>query len=70
MLCIITYFKLRVNQNFASNTFEIFLIITYFKLRVNQNFYENGTKTVDIITYFKLRVNQNGRALEYNSEKL
>ena len=34
---IITYFKLRVNQNTTSPRFSNSLIITYFKLRVNQN---------------------------------
>ena len=34
---IITYFKLRVNQNCAQRGLHNVLIITYFKLRVNQN---------------------------------
>ena len=56
---IITYFKLRVNQNSHNLRFLNTSIITYFKLRVNQNacgiIYIEG----NIITYFKLRVNQN-----------
>ncbi len=35
---IITYFKLRENQNWASLTHIHGLIITYFKLRENQNY--------------------------------
>ena len=34
---IITYFKLRVNQNRGVSVTAACLIITYFKLRVNQN---------------------------------
>ena len=57
--CIITYFKLRVNQNPISEACKQLTIITYFKLRVNQNVYVALGLYSPIITYFKLRVNQN-----------
>ena len=36
-LFIITYFKLRENQNMAKAAVQGLIIITYFKLRENQN---------------------------------
>ena len=56
---IITYFKLRVNQNTNGVILQWGFIIIYFKLRVNQNKLLHLTMYVQIITYFKLRVNQN-----------
>ena len=56
---IITYFKLRENQNGQRTTKILKHIITYFKLRENQNRILTLTLHLLIITYFKLRENQN-----------
>ena len=60
---IITYFKLRVNQNDNLVTKYSSNIITYFNLRVNQNDNLVTKYSSNIITYFKLRVNQNPRCM-------
>ena len=64
LLVIITYFKLRENQNNPSSLICPHFIITYFKLRENQNVLRNRLVFACIITYFKLRENQNARATD------
>ncbi len=59
MQAIITYFKLRENQNVEAPSTTNLYIITYFKLRENQNAELFCNLAKSIITYFKLRENQN-----------
>ncbi len=62
---IITYLKLRENQNSFSPYGNLAVIITYLKLRENQNKLAENTAKKYIITYLKLRENQN--CTRYNS---
>ena len=56
---IITYLKLRENQNPIPPPNAFSTIITYLKLRENQNIKHGENMSNNIITYLKLRENQN-----------
>ena len=67
---IITYLKLRENQNLLNICYFLLLIITYLKLRENQNQVQIGDFVLSIITYLKLRENQNKLLLTKQKNKL